>query len=230
MSWFAGASDDSISRTIDNALGFPMGTPALFRDTEDGTVLAISDSIPDGLTLDATPVTPNTELLAKTNGAGAARGPLVSKGSDDGFHGGGGSESGKNNRGGAETFRGELLKFERVNAHLANERTWLAWVRTALSVLGVALSLLSLADDLGTVSMDSLALVLGVTFVLCTLFTYLTGWLRYARVKQVLTWQGDQVKARFGRFGLGYQAKFLGVALILTVPLYIAGGIYTVTE
>lgn len=67
-----------------------MGTPALFRDTEDGTVLAISDSIPDGLTLDATPVTPNTELLAKTNGAGAARGPLVSKGSDDGFHGGGG--------------------------------------------------------------------------------------------------------------------------------------------
>lgn len=141
-----------------------------------------------------------------------------------------GSESSKTNRGGAEKFRGELLKFERVNAHLANERTWLAWVRTALSVLGVALSLLSLADDLGTVSMDSLALVLGVTFVLCTLFTYLTGWLRYARVKEVLTWQGDQVKARFNRFGLGYQAKFLGIALILTVPLYIAGGIYVVVE
>lgn len=132
--------------------------------------------------------------------------------------------------GGAESFRGEMLKFERVNAHLANERTWLAWVRTALSVLGVALSLLSLADDLGTISMDSLALVLGIAFVVCTLFTYLTGWLRYAKVKEVLTWQGAQVKARFGRFGLGYQAKFLGVALVLTVPLYIAGGIYVVVD
>lgn len=234
---FVGASDDSITRTIDNALGFPSGTPAVVRDSDDGTVLAISDSIPDGLTLDATPAIPNVELAGAWLGAvgvtanGVARNGspgLVTKHSDDGFHGGG-SDNGKA-PGGAEVFRGELLKFERVNAHLANERTWLAWVRTALSVLGVALSLLSLADDLGSVSMDSLALVLGVAFVLCTLFTYVTGWLRYARVKEVLAWQGAQVKAKFGRFGLGYQARFLAIALILTVPLYIAGGVNVVAS
>lgn len=83
---------------------------------------------------------------------------------------------------------------------------------------------------MGSVSMDSLALILGVAFVLCTMFTYVTGWLRYARVKEVLSWHGSQVKARFGRFGLGYQAKFLGIALVLTVPVYIAGGINVVVD
>lgn len=220
------------------------------RDPDDGTALAVSDSIPNGLTLDATPAESNNDFFPRRGidprwgtggsitggGSEAARGgmnggrpALCTKQSDDGFYGGG-SDNGKSSTGGAEVFRGELLKFERVNAHLANERTWLAWVRTALSVLGVALSLLSLCDDLGSISMDSLALVLGVAFVLCTLFTYVTGWLRYARVKEVLSWQGSQVKAKFGRFGLGYQARFLGIALILTVPIYIAGGINVVED
>lgn len=169
--------------------------------------------------------------------------------SDDGFHGSsengkllngktnggdGGDDNGGDGSGGggggAKEFRGELLKFERVNAHLANERTWLAWVRTALSVLGVALSLLSLMDDMGSIGMDSLALALGVAFVLCTLFTYMTGWLRYTRVKKVLTWTGNQVKGKFGRFGLQYFTRFLGVSLVLTVPLYLYGGVTIVKD
>lgn len=154
----------------------------------------------------------------------------------DGFHGssetskggvgsissGGGKEGGD---GEAKIFRGELLKFERVNAHLANERTWLAWVRTALSVLGVALSLLSLEEDMGSTAMESVVLVLGVAFVLCTLFTYLTGWLRYVRMTEVLSWTGSQVKAKFGRFKLKYFTWFLGICLVLTGPLYLLGGL-----
>lgn len=99
---FSGASDESISRTIDNTLGFPIGSPAIVRDAEDGTVLAISDSIPDGLTLDATPAQPSADLVAadskwqtatergKGSGSVAVRGAsAANKGSDDGFHGGG---------------------------------------------------------------------------------------------------------------------------------------------
>jgi uncharacterized membrane protein YidH (DUF202 family) len=40
-----------------------------------------------------------------------------------------------------------VLRLERVQAHLANERTWLAWVRTSLSALTIAFSLLTLADQ-----------------------------------------------------------------------------------
>ena len=265
---FSGASDEAISRAIDSALGFPRGTPAVIRDPEDGSALAISDSLPDGLTLDATPVKPADALSSIGGGGlGIAMSKLHKRGggavdessalprSDDGFHnssenatllkgnanggsggdGGSGSNEGGGNNGrgaggGAKEFRGELLKFERVNAHLANERTWLAWVRTALSVLGVALSLLSLMDDMDTVAMDSLALVLGVAFVVCTLFTYMTGWLRYTRVKKVLTWTSDQVKGSFGRFGLQYFTRFLGVSLVLTVPLYLYGGVTIVKD
>jgi uncharacterized membrane protein YidH (DUF202 family) len=41
----------------------------------------------------------------------------------------------------------KVLRLERVQAHLANERTWLAWARTSLSALSVAFSLLTLADE-----------------------------------------------------------------------------------
>lgn len=256
---FSGASDEAISRTIDNALGLPLGTPAVIRDPEDGSALAVSDSLPDGLILDATPATSFASNYAapkwdQTGGEDSRpqRGLETSqqRSSDDGFHGenendknggaatanggreggGGGGSSGGSSSNRAKEFRGELLKFERVNAHLANERTWLAWVRTALSVLGVALSLLSLMDDMDSTGMDSIALALGVAFVVCTLFTYMTGWLRYTRVTKVLTWTGSQVKGTFGRFRLQYFTRFLGIALVLTVPVYLYGGVNVVKD
>lgn len=243
----------------------------MIRDPEDGSALAVSDSLPDGLTLDATPaagaatvatavlggnVSPSKDIGGGGGGAGGDDSRLGRRRSEDGFYGGsengnsgnhsnrkslhhaggdggssgGGGAAAEGRGGAAQEFRGELLKFERVNAHLANERTWLAWVRTALSVLGVALSLISLTDDLGSTSMDSTALALGVAFVLCTLFTYMTGWLRYARVKEVLTWTGSQVKGKFGRFGLQYFTWFLGAALVLTVPIYLMAGVNVVED
>eukprot|EP00903_Cladosiphon_okamuranus_P016293 g15025.t1 len=286
VSWFAGASDESITRTIEIALGLPRGTPAVIRDPEDGSALAVSDSLPDGLTLDATPAaataavatavlggnvgegghatkfgTSSSKQVGGRGGAGDGSSLLGRQRSEDAFYGSsensgnnssshssrkslqgggdgssignsdpGGGGGGEGRGGAAQEFRGELLKFERVNAHLANERTWLAWVRTALSVLGVALSLISLTDDMGSTSMDSTALALGVAFVLCTLFTYMTGWLRYARVKEVLTWTGNQVKGKFGRFGLQYFTWFLGWALVLTVPIYLMAGVNVVED
>ncbi|CAM9733625.1 unnamed protein product, partial [Ectocarpus fasciculatus] len=236
---FAGASDEAITRTIEIALGLPRGTPAVVRDPEDGSALAVSDSLPDGLAVDAAAVPAGgggggggDRRRAESSGNGFygrgesgnidAKDPHDAAGSDGARSGGGG--------GAAHEFRGELLKFERVNAHLANERTWLAWVRTALSVLGVALSLISLTDDMGSATMDSTAMALGVAFVACTLFTYMTGWLRYTRVKEVLTWTGNQVKGRFGRFGLKYFTWFLGAALVLTVPVYFIAGVNVVED
>ena len=295
MCRYAGASDESITRTVEIALGLPRGTPAVIRDPEDGSALAVSDSLPDGLTLDATAAAATAAVATavlggnvgeggepkKWGGSSSGSGKHVGGGgggddsrsgrrrSGDGFYGsseiagnssgnshsnrknlrgggggggggdgsignsgpgGAGAGSGDGTGGAAQEFRGELLKFERVNAHLANERTWLAWVRTALSVLGVALSLISLTDDMGSASMDSTALALGVAFVLCTLFTYMTGWLRYARVKEVLTWTGSQVKGKFGRFGLQYFTWFLGGALVLTVPIYLMAGVNVVED
>ena len=40
-----------------------------------------------------------------------------------------------------DAFRGQWIKFERVLSHLANERTWLAWLRVALTLLAAAFTL-----------------------------------------------------------------------------------------
>lgn len=81
------------------------------------------------------------------------------------------------------SFRGELLKFERINAHLANERTWLAWVRTALSTLSCAFAFLSLTSS-GVY--DVFVYILGCLFCVSVILVYVTGWLRYTRVKVIL--------------------------------------------
>ena len=120
-------------------------------------------------------------------------------------------------------FRGQLLKFERIQAHLANERTWLAWVRTALSALSIAFSLLSLTDD--TVKWLEVTLfVIGCLFVVNVLLTFVTGWLRYTRVKDVLMLSKRELTDNFQRLGVSHQARFLSALLVVLTLVYILFG------
>src|SRR4051812_37523928 len=52
VSWYAGASDDSIRKVLCAGLALPDGTPLVLRDS-DGDLVAISDSLPSGLKLAA---------------------------------------------------------------------------------------------------------------------------------------------------------------------------------
>ncbi|CAM9831414.1 unnamed protein product [Discosporangium mesarthrocarpum] len=217
---FPGASDASIVKGIGVALHLSSGEEVIVRDPQDGSVVAVSDSLPNGLELQAERAPPTEGRHIGTLKGKLGNGSGSVGGLGDGL---GGDVEERRGDGSGKEFRGQLLKFERINAHLANERTWLAWVRTALAVLTMAMSLLSLTEDLSS-SIRILGLMLGVVFMTCTLFTYLTGWLRYSRVKQVLAWQGEEVRAKLGRFGLSYQAKFLGLALVFVIPLYVLGG------
>ena len=107
--------------------------------------------------------------------------PLLSSCHDD-DDGGDGATSAA----GRETeFRGQLLKFERINAHLANERTYLAWARTVMSIMTVAFILKSEAiasfDDFwGLTWFIASTLFLGLSN-----YVWYNGWIRYVRVKDV---------------------------------------------
>lgn len=120
-------------------------------------------------------------------------------------------------------FRGQLLKFERIQAHLANERTWLAWVRTALSALSIAFSLLSLADDTER-WLEITLFVVGCCFVVNVLLTFVTGWLRYTRVKDVLMLSKRELTENFQRLGLSHQARFLSALLVIVTGIYVCAG------
>jgi len=120
-------------------------------------------------------------------------------------------------------FRSSLLKFERINAHLANERTWLAWIRTAVSVLGCSFSFLGIANSSAPVAAWA-CVGLGCGFVVATCATFYTGWSRYKQVKFLLSQRLEDLNENFDRLGVGYQSRLLGMLFFLTSILYFLGG------
>ena len=117
-------------------------------------------------------------------------------------------------------FRGQLLKFERIQAHLANERTWLAWIRTALSLLSCAFTMLGESTSMSSSSWDISYFIMGCLFVGCVDLTWFTGWMRYLKVKEVLALPKELLPPHFGRFRLTYQARLLGVLLTIVMFMY----------
>lgn len=106
-----------------------------------------------------------------------------------------------------EKFHGQLLRLENMQAHLANERTWLAWVRTSLASMSIAYALVG----------DSF--VVGCGFVVAVLTLFTTGWLRFTRVREVLHHPKGQLA--FQRFGLSSQAYLVGFLCLSASILYL---------
>jgi uncharacterized membrane protein YidH (DUF202 family) len=191
--WYKGSSAASIQQSIATALDIPPGKMVMAREDVNGGAVVALS--------DAIPSGSN----------------LVIEPWDESIA----SKSAKAGR--TTQFRGQVLKFERVQAHLANERTWLAWVRTALSALSISFSMLTLADDATSTWLSVSLFVVGCFMVSNVLFTFVTGWLRYVRVKDVLMMEKSEMTENFGRFGLSHHARFLAVLLLTITAMYIAG-------
>jgi len=120
-------------------------------------------------------------------------------------------------------FHRQYLKFEKFQAHLANERTWLAWVRTALSALTVSLSILALLGDIRP-SLSGLLISVGGGFVISVFTMFVSGWLRYARTRDVLMLEKCKVPTHLHRAGLSHQARVVFLLLaLLTVNFLLLG-------
>jgi hypothetical protein len=157
IAWYSGTSDSALRETIKESLGISPESSVVLKDI-DGITVAINQYLPDGSRYFAEQRTSQNEVIVDD-----PKGPQPTTS--------------------ANSFRGELLKFERINAHLANERTWLAWVRTALSTLSCAFAFLSLTTS-GVFKV--LTYILGCLFCICVVFVYVTGWMRYTQVKLIL--------------------------------------------
>ena len=122
----------------------------------------------------------------------------------------------------SSTFRKQLIKFENIQAHLANERTWLAWVRTSLSALSVAFSLLTLVGDSRESWLAVVLFILGSGFVVSVFTAFVTGWLRYARIRDVLMLTKREMPAHLHRIGVRHQARLIGILFILLTATYLS--------
>ena len=108
-------------------------------------------------------------------------------------------------------------QFERMSSHLANERTFLAWVRTAVSVAGLAVTFASLAPThlpavFWASSSYSWAVALGV---------FTVGVSRYHTIKEVLNRPKDAINQKFGRRGITFTIVSFGAFLVLCSVFYI---------
>jgi uncharacterized membrane protein YidH (DUF202 family) len=123
-------------------------------------------------------------------------------------------------------FQGQLLKFNRINAHLANERTYLAWARTVMSVLSVVFTLRTEAKDSFKMSWSIVWFVTSVVFMLSANYTWFNGWTRYVRVKEIcLTSDLREAEQKMQRDGLGFSrlsalTYLIAFLLIITTIIY----------
>lgn len=130
-----------------------------------------------------------------------------------------------------------MTKFERLTSHLANERTFLAWVRTAVSVIGLAVTYSSLASHHDPAIFwtgcrfdphiyvipwsISLSLVLSSYAWLVGLAIFVVGTRRYYKVKEVLGLPKSAITNRFERTGINYIVGGFGIFLALMSGEYL---------
>lgn len=127
--WFPGSSSESIEWACKVALDLPADATIRVTDPLNCCTVALTEWIPEGLELEVDVVDDKKNSEPRESSDERRRLLEGSRGDD---------AQPAQPRLPEEAFRGQLLKFERINAHLANERTWLAWVRTALSLVSCA--------------------------------------------------------------------------------------------
>ena len=79
----------------------------------------------------------------------------------------------------------ESVKY--AQQHLANERTYLAWIRTAISIVGVGFLTTSLHFTIGSnrnLFIDSLAIILGIFACIIGITTGILSTVQYSRKRR----------------------------------------------
>lgn len=213
VAWYPGTSDKAMELAIFTALEISSAEQqnALFCESKDYRAffnifgddehldavvhLAINEFLPDDIAIEV--------ILPERNENGLIRASIdttsdeVSLLRDDGQVGEGSedqpllqSRSSDTRKQDSEVrerkvFRVQLLKFNRINSHLANERTWLAWARTAMSILSIAFTLYSQASDASYKGWKVSWMFFGCLLIIISDINWFLGWSRYARVKEI---------------------------------------------
>ena len=97
-------------------------------------------------------------------------------------------------------------------------------MRTALSLVSCAFTILDYSDAESNAGWRASYFVVGCLFVDCVDLTWLTGYFRYRRTKEILAVPKDALPHKFDRFRMKYQAQFLGFLLFITLILFVASG------
>ena len=123
-----------------------------------------------------------------------------------------------------ERFQRQLIKFERVLSFLASERTYLAWLRAALTLMSEALTIWKLYHSATSAWLRPWLYWCGFMFMLCVTLTVVVGIVRWRATARIFEMADEDAFAHFGSVGVNLQAALLGMVLVVTAFGYLVVG------
>ena len=138
---------------------------------------------------------------------------------DDG--GGGGVVADPRVVGGADEFRGrsyqnQLTKFNRVLAHLVNDRTVLAWFRCNLAFVSLSFKYMRLASTVDGTSAATVLLVSGGVFMVLLPVSWWSGFRRYSKCKELLDSDITRISAYLHKMGFDLDTSVFFAIILLS--------------
>merc|ERR1711907_116483 len=115
-----------------------------------------------------------------------------------------------------------LLRYERAGTELANERTYLAWLRTVLSCFGLAFHFVDFKGKTDAAAV--LIFLLGGGFAICGAMMYYHAYDRRKKVLAVL--RSPTPKVDWERVSITPVTVVIGILACATCTLYFVGSIY----
>jgi uncharacterized membrane protein YidH (DUF202 family) len=128
-------------------------------------------------------------------------------------------------------YQNQIIKFERILAHLVNERTVLAWFRTNLAFVTLGMKYLKLGNVyLSTERVASVVLfICGGLFMVILPFSWYSGYSRYAKCKEMIDYNAEQIGVYLHKMGFDFDnvslaivifASFFGIIFSSTVIIW----------
>lgn len=124
-----------------------------------------------------------------------------------------------------QSYQNQLTKFNRILAHLVNERTVLAWLRTNLAFITLSFKYMKLAnafEDMRDTTASIMLLVCGGIFMVLLPVSWWSGYHRYAKCKELLDYDITRISAYLHKMGFDLDTSvfFLLVSLSFITICY----------
>jgi len=124
--------------------------------------------------------------------------------------------------GGAEEFRGrayqnQLTKFNRILAHLVNDRTVLAWFRCNLAFVSLSLKYMKLASSYSHAAYVSFVLLgSGGVFMVLLPISWWSGYRRYSKCKELLDYDITRISSYLHKMGFDLDTSVFFFIVLLS--------------
>ena len=123
--------------------------------------------------------------------------------------------------GGAEEFRGrsyqnQLTKFNRILAHLVNDRTVLAWFRCNLAFVSLSLKYMKLASAYHDNSAAVVLLASGGIYMILLPISWWSGYRRYSKCKELLDYDISRISSYLHKMGFDLDTSVFFMIMLLS--------------